>query len=166
VTISAYNAWRPAATVSCGSLLVFVAILSMRVSSGAEEPASPGNSVVAGSELDILTGIYSDGQRRQGMQIYLKQCSACHGERLRGGESAPALTGANFREHWVGHTIADLLQKINLMPPKDPGRLTPEESASIIAVILASNGFPAGAADLPAAPNVLQHALIEPPKVP
>jgi mono/diheme cytochrome c family protein len=152
--------------MSSGSLLVLAGALLTRLSTGAEGPAPPAEPPANGGQMSVLSGIYSDAQRRRGMQVYLKQCSTCHGERLRGGESAPALTGASFREHWVGHTVGDLLQKVNLMPPKDPGRLTPEEAASIIAVILATNGFPAGTADLPATPSLLQQIPIESAKTP
>jgi mono/diheme cytochrome c family protein len=127
---------------------------------------TPDSSPSSGSDKSVLDGVFSEGQRRKGMQVYLKQCSSCHGERLRGGESAPALTGTTFREHWVAHTLDDLMQKINLMPPKDPGHLTAEEASSVIALILAVNGFPSGNDDLPPTSNSLGRIRIDPPRSP
>jgi len=146
------------------SLLILVGILIARAHVGGAEPASTDSLPAHAAVKGILNGVFSEEQRRRGLQVYLKQCSSCHGERLRGGESAPALTGANFREHWIGRTLDDLMQKIALMPPKDPGRITPEEAASVIAVILAANAYPPGDEDLPATSNVLQQIPIEPLK--
>ena len=112
--------------------------------------ASSASSAPNGTEQRASSGVFSEEQRRSGLQVYLKQCSSCHGERLRGGESAPALTGANFRAHWIGRNLDELMQKIAAMPPKDPGQLTPEEAASVIAAILAANAYPPGDRDLPA----------------
>jgi mono/diheme cytochrome c family protein len=151
---------------SAASLVILAGILLGRAHVGANGRAAPDNSVAAGSERGILNGVYSDEQRRKGVQVYINQCSTCHGERLRGGESAPALSGASFRDHWVGRTLDDLMQKVNLMPPKDPGRLTPDEAASVIAVILAANGFPPGTEELSSASNLLQQVRIESPKSP
>jgi len=149
------------------ALLVLAGILLNRPGMGAEPPVHAGGSDGAGGQpLSAQTSLYSDAQRRRGLQIYLKQCSTCHGERLRGGESAPALMGAGFREHWIGHSVGDLLQKINLMPPKDPGRLSAEEAVSVIAVILAANGFPAGTTDLPSTLSLLQQIRLDSPQSP
>jgi mono/diheme cytochrome c family protein len=147
-------------------ILVLSGFLLAQASGGVVLPIPTAGSDSVGGQVSAQDGIYSDAQRQRGLQVYLKQCSSCHGERLRGGESAPALIGANFREHWSGHTVGDLLQKVNLMPPKDPGRLSPEEAVSLIAVILAANSFPAGATDLPATPSLLQQILIDSRKSP
>jgi mono/diheme cytochrome c family protein len=151
---------------SSASIVILVGIVLARAHVGGEQPPPPDKSVAGTAERSVLTGVYSEAQQKNGLQVYLKQCSSCHGERLRGGESAPALTGANFRGHWAGRTLDDLMQKVNLMPPKDPRRLTPEEAASVIAAILAANGFPAGAEDLPNASGLLQQVRIESPKSP
>jgi S-disulfanyl-L-cysteine oxidoreductase SoxD len=151
---------------SSASLLILLGIVLARAHVGGTERVGPDDSASGGVKRSTVDGVFGEEQRRKGMQVYLKQCSTCHGERLRGGESAPALNGANFRDHWIGRTLDDFMQKINLMPPKDPGRLTPEETTSVMAVILAANGFPAGTEDLPASSTLLQQIRIEPPKTP
>jgi mono/diheme cytochrome c family protein len=109
----------------------------------------------------LLNGAYTDAQRKSGMALFLKQCSSCHGEQLRGGESAPALRGADFRMRWHGLTLADLMQKVMVMPPNSSGELAPEENASLIAVILAFNGFPSGRVALPSGINQLRQIHFE-----
>src|SRR2546426_4970955 len=50
--------------------------------------------------------------------IYRKECAACHGDMLTGGESAPPLTGAAFLANWSGLTMGDLFDRIRkTMPP-------------------------------------------------
>jgi mono/diheme cytochrome c family protein len=146
-------------------MLILVGILLARAHLG-DVPAqthAPGASNTASS---VLNGVYTEAQRKIGILTYLRQCSSCHGERLRGGESAPALTGADFRKRWDGQTLDDLLHKVMLMPPNDPGKLTPEENASLITVILAFNGFPAGPEELPSDTNRLQQIRIESARTP
>jgi mono/diheme cytochrome c family protein len=129
-------------------------------------PLLAQDSTSRGTDTRILEGAFTDEQRQQGMHLYIMQCSSCHGERLHGGESGPPLSGSTFRMHWVGRTLDDLRQKIDLMPPKDPGRLTPEESANLIAVILAANDLPAAHEDFPPAYSSLGQIRIEFPKYP
>jgi S-disulfanyl-L-cysteine oxidoreductase SoxD len=151
---------------SLAALFILLAISLTPAPVCAVTPVSPDRSSTGGAAKSVLAGVYSPEQRRSGMHLYLKECSSCHGERLRGGESGPTLIGAAFRQHWVGRTLNDFIQKINAMPPKDPGRLTPEQAASVIAVILAANGYPAGDKDLASTSIVLQQIRLESPNPP
>ena len=141
------------------ALLILLGIVVTRTYLSEVSAESVTSPTDAGSRT-VASGVYTEPQRQQGMLVYLKRCSGCHGERLRGGESAPALTGPDFRQRWYDHTLGDLMQKILLMPPKDPGELTPREAASVIAVVLAVNGFPAGKEEVPADLNLLQQIKI------
>ena len=99
----------------------------------------------------IWDGVYSEAQQKRGETIYGRECSTCHGETLKGGEGAPALTGADFSAHWDGQTVADLFDKIRLTmpaPPEQPGKLTPPQDADVVAHILSANSFPAGTTEL------------------
>ena len=118
---------------------------------------SPGANSPARTTVD---GVYSEAQRQVGLLTYLKRCSSCHGETLHGGESAPALKGADFRRRWDGKTLDDLIQKVMAMPPNDPSKLTPAENASLIAVILASNGSRAGSEELSSGADELKQIAI------
>jgi mono/diheme cytochrome c family protein len=100
----------------------------------------------------VWDGVFTGAQQQRGEAIYTRECSTCHGERLNGGEGAPPLTGSEFNANWNGKTVADLFDKIRQTmpaPPEQPGKLTPQETADVVAHILSVDGFPAGAAQLP-----------------
>jgi len=85
------------------------------------------------------------------------------GERLEGGEGSPPLTGAEFEANWNDKTVADLFEKIRQTmpaPPEQPGKLTPQQNADVIAHILRVGGFPPGAAELPSDVDQLKRIRI------
>jgi S-disulfanyl-L-cysteine oxidoreductase SoxD len=96
-------------------------------------------------------GIYTKNQAVRGESGYHEHCAFCHGVSLEGTDDAPPLAGPDFREDWDGANIADLFEKIQFtMPPKQPGPLSDQQSADILAYILEFNGFPAGPSALSA----------------
>ena len=98
-------------------------------------------------------GVYTTAQDSRGAAVYNRECSTCHGERLKGGEGAPALTGDEFAGNWNGRTVADLFDRIRQTmpaPPEQPGKLSPQEYIDIVAHMLSVNNAPAGPAELPA----------------
>jgi mono/diheme cytochrome c family protein len=98
----------------------------------------------------VWDGVYMAGQADRGKSLYGKSCASCHGASLRGGGAAPPLAGADFRAGWNGQTAGDLFEKIQAtMPADQPGSLSREQNAAILAFMLASNGFPAGSKELP-----------------
>jgi hypothetical protein len=46
-------------------------------------------------------------------------------------------------------------------PPEQPGKLTPQQNADVVAYILSENGFPAGAAELPSDLALLKQIRID-----
>jgi mono/diheme cytochrome c family protein len=97
-------------------------------------------------------GVYSQAQQKRGEEIYTRECSTCHGATMRGGEGSPGLTGADFAASWNGQTVADLFEKIRQTmpaPPDQPGKLSPQQNADVVAHILSGNAFPAGDTELP-----------------
>jgi mono/diheme cytochrome c family protein len=112
-------------------------------------PQAPG--LAAGSR-SVWAGVFTQEQEKRGEAIYNRECSTCHGERLKGGEGAPALTGTEFAASWNGQTVGDLFDRIRQTmpaPPEQPGKLTPQQNADVVAHILSVNGFPAGTTELP-----------------
>lgn len=100
----------------------------------------------------VWDGIYTEKQAQRGEAVYHEMCSACHGDKLTGKESkdAPALTGHDFESEWSRRTVADLFKKIiRKMPQDDPGSLTPQQTADLLAFILNFNKFPSGNVELP-----------------
>jgi len=99
----------------------------------------------------VRDGIYSVEQAHLGESLYRQQCASCHGEKLEGRGQAPPLTGDEFVMDWNGMTVGDLFEKMQTsMPADQPGHLSREQNAMLLAYILSSNKYPSGSADLPA----------------
>src|SRR5213594_2474523 len=105
-------------------------------------------TVQAQQPQTVLQGVYAENQARRGQTIYKAQCALCHGEMLE-GRLGPPLTGDEFVSDFAKQPLSELFGKIrNTMPQDNPGKLTPEETADILAYILQTGKFPAGRAEL------------------
>jgi mono/diheme cytochrome c family protein len=97
----------------------------------------------------VWDGVYSEEQAKRGESLYYHDCSSCHGDKLQGDDSSPALAGTDFVSDWDGLTLGKLFDKIRLTMPRDgPSQVSPPEKADILAYILSVNKFPAGKGEL------------------
>jgi mono/diheme cytochrome c family protein len=124
--------------------------------------AAPVHSVLrAQASHSVLDGVYTEEQAKRGETTYSTSCASCHGPALAGTEMAPPLTGKSFVDNWTDTTISDLFQKISVgMPADDPGSLKAEQTADIVAHILAINKFPAGKTELGTGADALKEIKI------
>lgn len=119
-----------------GSALIASSFFALR----AQEPAE---------SRSVWDGVYTEEQAKRGETVYKKECGACHGEMLTGGESAPPLTGGSFQANWNGLTLGDLFDRIRkTMPQSKPGSLTRQQGSDVLAFMLSMNKFPAGKTEL------------------
>jgi mono/diheme cytochrome c family protein len=126
---------------SLGTILVLAALALPLSPLRAQAPEASSRSV--------WDGVYTEEQAKRGEAIYGKECAACHGAMLTGGESAPPLTGGAFLANWNGLTAGDLFDRIRkTMPQTSPGRLTRQQNADILAFMFSINKFPAGKTEL------------------
>jgi len=96
----------------------------------------------------VQDGVYTDAQAVRGQGIYATQCASCHGDALQGAQ-APPLKGDGFVGVWQPQPLSELAGKIrNTMPAGAPGTLTAPQTADLVAHVLKSGGFPAGASAL------------------
>ncbi|MBM4186809.1 MAG: cytochrome c [Gemmatimonadetes bacterium] len=112
----------------------------------------PGRTTVA--------GVYTAEQAENGAKVYRKNCTACH---------APVgYTGLAFRRVWNGRTVFDFYDLVrSTMPNDEPGKLSREEYADIMAYLLKLNGLPSGEKPLPNSDEELKLITISiPPKAP
>jgi mono/diheme cytochrome c family protein len=107
--------------------------------------------VVAGQQPRTQwDGVYATTQATSGEPLYSKYCASCHGPDLGGGEMVPALTGGDFNANWNDLSLGALFERMRVsMPQNNPGSLTREEIADILAYILNKGSFPAGDTELP-----------------
>jgi mono/diheme cytochrome c family protein len=96
----------------------------------------------------VWDGVYTANQARRGA-LKSGLCTECHGDGFVDGP-APTLVGPDFFYRWEGKSVGDLFDLIRLtMPDNDPGALSREEYADLVAYILALNKFPAGTVEVP-----------------
>jgi quinoprotein glucose dehydrogenase len=101
------------------------------------------------SSASVWDGVYSEDQAGRGKPLYVRECAACHGSSMSGGEEAPPLTGSAFIANWSGLTVGDLFERIRIsMPEGRPGTLSRQQNADILAYMLSVNQFPAGKTEL------------------
>jgi len=107
-------------------------------------------ALAAQTSASVWDGVYTSAQSDRGKALYAMRCAACHGSTLDGSGAAPPLAGADFKGDWNGQTLNDLFEKTQTtMPADQPGSLSNPQTADILAFLLASNEFPAGAKELP-----------------
>jgi polar amino acid transport system substrate-binding protein len=114
----------------------------------ADPPADPpaGDPPAAELEAGPPPALYTSPQAKAGRSVYLKHCLKCHGRDLQ-GTLAPAVAGTSFlqtaqRNGWTLYIMRYLV--VNTMPLHEPGTLSPEQYANVLAYLLASSCYPAG----------------------
>ncbi|MBI1875304.1 MAG: cytochrome c [Acidobacteria bacterium] len=131
----------------------------------AQQPAPAAQTPAAGAAQSVLEGVYTEEQGKRGDAVYGQECSTCHGASLEGGEMAPALAGAAFMSNWQGLTVGDLFERIRIsMPDGNPGKLSRQQIADVVAFILSASKYPAGKTELPKEVEFLKQMKIEPAK--
>lgn len=109
----------------------------------------------------VSTGVFTEEQAARGGELFARRCAGCHGAQLQGG-MGPRL--APLDGSWQGLALAELYRFVSTNMPMDaPGSLEPQQYADALAFVLASNGYAAGEAELPADPEALQAIVIDAP---
>jgi len=104
--------------------------------------------------------VYTEAQAGRGRALYREKCATCHGDALE-GKLAPPLSGSSFLAVWGAQPLSELAAKIrNTMPAKDPGKLTPSETAELVAYILQAGKFPSGPNELGADDAALKSIML------
>src|SRR5215472_8092693 len=104
---------------------------------------------MAQSSSSVWDGVYTAAQAEQGHNVYNQSCAPCHGAGLNGTGESPALLGGQFLDHFDGSTVGDLFDRIiRTMPKNQPGSLSLDGYAAVLAFVLQANGCPAGQSPL------------------
>ena len=127
---------RPSASVLPLAGLLFLA--SATASLVTAQTGTPRRSV--------WDGVYTEAQAARGIVAFGQSCAGCHALAAEG--KAP-LAGEPFWKSFAQKTVGDLLEfVISYMPNGAPGSLSEPSYNDIVALILKSNGFPAGTTEL------------------
>ena len=110
----------------------------------------------------VWDGVFTQEQAERGHSLYNRYCASCHGDTLAGGDVPPPLAGSDFLANWNGLTVGDLFERIRRsMPQDDPGRLSRQQNADVLAYIFSFNKFPAGKTELAHDTELLKQIRIE-----
>jgi mono/diheme cytochrome c family protein len=102
--------------------------------------------VTAQTSRTVWDGVYTEAQAARGMMAFGQSCSRCHALSAEG--KAP-LVGEAFWKSFAQKNVGDVLEFVSsYMPNGNPGSLTEPTYNDIVALMLKSNGFPAGTTDL------------------
>jgi len=97
----------------------------------------------------IWDGVYTDAQSDRGATVFTGHCASCHGANLGGTGEAPALAGPQFLSDFDSLSLGDLFDRIRTTMPQDnPGSLSRDAYADILAFLLKANSMPAGTKEL------------------
>jgi len=135
--------------------LVFCVVAGERATGRAVQAAPAGVSQAsANGGKSTQAGVYSPVQAAKGEETYFSVCVACH--------PPGTYKGGTFKSNWDGKLLSDLFDQVSeKMPKNEPGSLSLEQYAQLIAYILKVNDMPAGKTDMPADSALLKDIKIE-----
>lgn len=105
-------------------------------------------TMTAASGKDIWKGVYTSQQAERGAAVYAGACAQCHRDDLSGYSG---LRGEKFLDNWREDSLSSLWDRVSkTMPAGAPGSLPQSKYLDVLAFLLQSNEFPAGAEELKA----------------
>jgi mono/diheme cytochrome c family protein len=124
------------------------------VAAAARVGAAQAPTATPAPAQSTLRGAYTEAQAAQGEATYRANCTSCH--------ATSAYTGDAFVRAWDSRSAFDLFELIRTtMPIDNPGRLSREQYADIVAYLFKLNRLPAGDRPLPADDEGLKQVRIE-----
>jgi mono/diheme cytochrome c family protein len=115
-----------------------------------------GSALQAQQKPSTSSGVYSEAQATRGRDVYLGSCKSCH--------TPESHTGPTFTAKWEGRALSELFAYISAeMPKNEPGSLTPQENADVLAYLLKLNRMPPGHAEMSTDSAALRAIRIEAP---
>ncbi|MBZ5578008.1 MAG: cytochrome c [Acidobacteriia bacterium] len=120
--------------------------------------ASLGAAQTSAPPRTVWDGVYTEAQAARGLMAFGQSCAGCHALAAEG--KAP-LVGDSFWKSFSQKTVGELFEYVSAnMPNGTPGSLNEATYRDLVALLLKSNGFPAGAAEL--GPNTTAGVQIVP----
>jgi mono/diheme cytochrome c family protein len=112
------------------------------IAAAATPVAAPAAAQKDADDRSILDGVFTDAQATRGLAVYRETCGNCH--------STSEFSGAPFQRKWAGQPVLTFFDHVRMsMPLDNPGGLTREQYAAVLAYILRLNSYPEGPSELP-----------------
>jgi len=119
---------------------------------------TPAMPTAQSATRTVWDGVYTDAQATRATPVFGQSCANCH--TLSSDGNRP-LSGDKFWQAYTQKTVADLVNFVRMnMPNGNPGSLSAATYNDLVALILKSNGFPAGMTEL--APETVANVQIIP----
>jgi mono/diheme cytochrome c family protein len=125
-----------------------------------------GGVLLSAQSRTIWDGVFTEEQAKRGKQRYEAACAYCHMDDLSGGGgdepglAPPALIGPEFLAAWRDANVAQVVGTIAATMPFERAKLDRQAYVDIVSYLFQTNGFPAGAAELPVAADELKQIAI------
>jgi mono/diheme cytochrome c family protein len=140
------------------SVLPLAGLLFLASATASLATAQTSTPQTSSGRRTVWDGAYTEAQAARGMMAFGQSCSGCH---ALAAEGRAPLVGDPFWKSFAQKTVGDLLEFVSVnMPNGNPGSLNQSTYAEIVALMLKSNGFPAGSAEL--GPNTIVGVQIVP----
>jgi mono/diheme cytochrome c family protein len=122
----------------------FVFALGLALVASAAALAQPAMS------RSVKEGVYTTAQADSGKTAYDQKCASCHGNMTSATpDMAPLLNDFTFQETWKDRSVGQFFERIRrTMPQNEPGSLSLQATAEIVAYILSANKMPSGSVEL------------------
>jgi mono/diheme cytochrome c family protein len=104
----------------------------------------------------VNDGVYSSGQAGRGQALFQSICTTCH--------APDRFTGQEFVSAFSGKPIVELFKAVQTMPEDNPGSLSPQQYADVMAYFLSLNKYPTGTEELKGDADALAGIQFESPK--
>ena len=123
-------------------------------SSAAAQGGAPPGSSAAPAAGSTLAGVYTEVQAGRGESVFKASCLECH---------VPSdYEGDAFKAKFVGGTAFDMFEQIRTsMPQSDPGSLSRQQYADLVAYLFQLNALPAGKNELATEADALKAIKVE-----
>jgi len=116
--------------------VLFVGSVTTAVTAQTAKPVGP----------TVWDGVFTDAQADRATGTFSQNCERCH---TLASQGTRPLTGDKFWEGYTQKTVGDLLTFVKTNMPNGQGGSLPATTYNdLVALILKSNGFPAGKAEL------------------
>lgn len=99
-------------------------------------------------------GVYTADQAAAGKDLYGKVCETCH--------QPEKFAGAEFTRAFVSKPLSEIDAAMAEMPADNPGSLSRDDVAALIAYFLSMNSYPAGPAPLSGETDALKSITVSP----